>query len=377
MRRALVTVSAFVMAGAAAAAPPVPAEDCGKGCEPRLNEIQILGTSDSYKLRPDDAMLSLIRMGGDSDAAELDYALPPLAGQLDAGVRSLEFDIAYDPKGGLFKNPAGASMAGEVLDPAYVAAMSVPGFKTIHVMDVDFNASCLTLKMCLSQVADWSAHHKGHAPIVIVLHADDRRTPMPGATRPLAFDAAAMNALEGEVLGAFGADTLITPDLVRGDAATLRDGLASHGWPRLNAARDKMMFVFEGSPEAVAAYAFQGARHGLEGRAMFVAADEASPLAAFVTIDDPRKDAERIAADVKAGFIVRTRADENAAEARDNDGARRAAAFASGAQIVATDFPLPDAKIGAYKVSLSDDPRYSGGDFAVLPAPGLKTAKVP
>ena len=73
--------------------------------------------------------------------------------------------------------------------------MSTPGFKTIHVMDVDFNSSCRTLKACLGQVADWSAHHKGHVPIVIVLHADDQRTPMPGAVHPLAFDAAAMNSL--------------------------------------------------------------------------------------------------------------------------------------------------------------------------------------
>src|SRR5580698_4346859 len=68
-----------------------------------INQIQFVGTAESYKLAPSDAMLSLIRMGGRKDAEALDFSEPPLTEQLKAGARSLEFDIAYDPKGGLFK----------------------------------------------------------------------------------------------------------------------------------------------------------------------------------------------------------------------------------------------------------------------------------
>ncbi|HEY5085520.1 MAG TPA: Ca2+-dependent phosphoinositide-specific phospholipase C [Rhizomicrobium sp.] len=77
----------------------------------RLNQLQFVGTADSYKLAPSRQMLSLISMGGKKDAEALDFGEPALAQQLDAGARALEFDIAYDPQGGLFKNPAGASMA--------------------------------------------------------------------------------------------------------------------------------------------------------------------------------------------------------------------------------------------------------------------------
>jgi hypothetical protein len=59
---------------------------------------------------------------------------------------------------------------------------------------------------------------------------------------------------------------------------------------------------------------------------------------------------------VRDGFIVLTRADEATQEARKNDGARRAAAFGSGAQIIQTDFAMADPAIGPYRVSLKDNP---------------------
>ncbi|HEX3756304.1 MAG TPA: Ca2+-dependent phosphoinositide-specific phospholipase C [Rhizomicrobium sp.] len=350
------------------------AASCSSGL--KLNEIQIIGTAESYKQRPSKGLLSLIRLGGEEGAETLNYGEPPIADQLDGGARSLEFDIVYDPNGGLFKDPAGASMADEVLDPKYVAAMGVPGFKVMHVPDVDFRSSCLLLKDCLDEVADWSRRHPGHIPIIVLLHANDRRTPMPGATRPLPFDAAAMDTLDGDIRRIFPADGLITPDMVQGGAATLREAVLAHHWPTLAAARGKIMFVLDNDADKIGLY--QGARHNLEGRAMFVTADEASPLAAVVCIDDPLKDAARIAADVKAGFIVRTRADENAVEARASDAARRTEAFTSGAQIVATDFPIADATIGAYKVSITDNPRDTdkSADFIALPAAEVQTATV-
>ena len=113
-----------------------------------------------------------------------------------------------------------------------------------------------------------------------------------------------------------------------------------------------MIFLLDDSAAKVALYA--GLSQTLNGKAMFVTADEASPLASFIVIDDPVKDAARIAAAVKAGFIVRTRADDETVEARAGDTRRRDQAFASGAQIIQTDFLLSDKKIGAYQVSISD-----------------------
>ena len=80
--------------------------------------------------------------------------------------------------------------------------------------------------------------------------------------------------------------------------------------------------------------------------------------AAFVAIDDPVHDAARITADVRVGLIVITRADADTVEARQDDTRRRDQAFASGAQIVLTDFLLPDKNISAYQVTIAD-PRHA------------------
>jgi hypothetical protein len=244
-------------------------------------------------------------------------------------------------------------MAMDVLPSDYLKAMTKPGFKVIHVLDVDYQSSCLLLGDCLRQVAEWSKAHPRHLPIVISLRTNDSKTPMPGATRPVACDQAALNALDGEIRAVFAPGQIITPDQLQGAHASLREAAMAHAWPLLGDARGKVVFVLDDSAAKVKAY--RGARKSLEGRAMFVATDENSPLAAFLSISDPVKDGARIQAAVRQGFMVATRADEDTSEARTHNTVRRDAAFASGAQIVETDFLTPDPAIGSYRVSLADN----------------------
>ena len=64
-----------------------------------------------------------------------------------------------------------------------------------------------------------------------------------------------------------------------------------------------------------------------------------------------------IKAAVAAGYIVRTRADIDTVEARNNDTARREAALASGAQVISTDYlTAPNIFGNAYAV-----PPFAGG----------------
>jgi hypothetical protein len=346
-------------AGAQAAPQGAKAASCDERCRPgwmdanlRLDQLQVVGTAESYKLRPDSAVLGLIRMGGKEAAQAVDFALPPITAQLDADVRALAFDVAYDPKGGAYKNPAAAGMAMDLLPDDYVKTMSKPGFKAIHVMDVDYRSSCLLLSDCLAEVAAWSRAHPHHLPIVITLRTNDSKTPIPGATHPLPCDETALNALESEIRTAFTPDRIFTPDQLQGRYSSLRDAAMAHAWPKLGAVRGKVIFVLDDSMAKTQAY--QGGRRSLEGRLMFVAADPASPLAAFVDIPDPVKDGPHIRDAVKAGFMVITRADDDTREARANNPARRDAAFASGAQIIRTDFIHPDPAIGAYQVNLAE-----------------------
>jgi hypothetical protein len=116
-----------------------------------------------------------------------------------------------------------------------------------------------------------------------------------------------------------------------------------------------MLFALDDTPKKVAIY--RGTRKSLEGRVMFVNAEEKSPAAAFVTIENPAKDSARIIADVRAGLIVHTFADADTREARKGITLRRDWAFASGAQIVSTDFIYADQSIGSYEARLSNDHR--------------------
>src|SRR4051812_46055333 len=93
----------FSSSPASAPAPAAKAKACDERCQPgwmdanlRLDQIQVVGTAESYKQRPDNAVLRLIRMGGKKDAEALDFALPPIRAQLDADARALAFAVAYD-----------------------------------------------------------------------------------------------------------------------------------------------------------------------------------------------------------------------------------------------------------------------------------------
>ena len=317
----------------------------------RLNDLQAVGTHNSYKLAiPGDEMAAMVAAAGDG-ALGLDYAHRPLAEQLDAGARQLELDVLHDPEGGRFARPLTALGGGAPARPAFTAAMARPGFKTLHMPDVDFRSSCLTFVACLGEIRDWSTAHPDHAPILIMLNAKTGRASMPGGVALLDFDAAAWDALDAEIRSMFGPDRLITPDSIRGGRATLREAVLAGGWPSLAEARGRVFFALDEGAEKVAAYA--AGRPSLEGRAMFVNTDEASPAAAYLTLNDPVAQQDRIRAAVAAGFVVRTRADADTREARSGETTRRSAALASGAQYLSTDYLWADPRFPTYQARLA------------------------
>ena len=316
-----------------------------------LNDIVTVGTHNSYKSAIPDAIMGLIRFGSKKAARELDYSHLPLAQQLDDGARAIEIDVAYDPQGGLYDNPAGAAMTGETLSPDYKAAMMKPGFKVLHVQDVDFHSVCITFVACLTDLKTWSKAHPDHVPILVTLNAKDDEIAMPGSVTPLKFDTAAFDALDAEVLSVFGRDELVTPDQVQGGAPTLRDAVLTKGWPTLGESRGKFLLALDEEGAKIAAYI--GGRKSLEGRVMFVNAPEESPAAAYLTLNE-MEDVPRITADVQKGFLVRTRADADTLEARTNDTTRRDKALTSGAQYVSTDYMRPDTRFSPYQARMPD-----------------------
>ncbi len=341
------------------------AAGAGKDCQRawmdenlKLNDLVTVGTHNSYKTQIPEAVLAKIRAAAPDRADEIDYRHRPLSEQLDAGVRQLEIDVYNDPEGGRFLDPAGFRAAGITLAPARRAALAEPGFKVMHIQDIDVLSSCATFRACLGIVRRWSLAHPDHAPILLMVNAKTDPSPQPGGVDALPFDAAAFDALDGEVRAVFPPEALITPDDVQGRYPTLREAVLHDAWPTLGESRGKLLFALDEDAAKVAVY--RGKRRSLEGRVFLVNTDEDSPAAAYLTLNDPIAEAERIRKAVAAGFIVRTRADAGTVEARGNDMRRRDAALASGAQFVSTDYIWPEPRPhNDYQVRLP-------GDAAVL-----------
>ena len=329
------------------------ARKCAAACNVqalRLNDVLAIGTHNSYKSAIPERELALLRERAPHAASSLDYAHGPLAKQLDGGARQLELDVYVDAEGGRFATPIGPKLAGAALPGDLQAELSRPGFKVLHVPDVDFRSTCARFVTCLASLRQWSDEHRDHIPILVLINAKDTPASFPGATAVAPFDAAAFDALDAEIAAVFSRDRLIVPDDVQDGYPTLRDAVLAGNWPTLRDARGKVLFALDESPDKVERY--RASRKSLEGRMMFVNTNEDSPAAAYVTLNDPLSEGARIRDAVRSGFLVRTRADADTAEARANDTKRRDAALASGAQYVSTDYMEPDVRLSDYVVHL-------------------------
>jgi hypothetical protein len=336
----------------------------------RLNQIQVLGSHNSYKLAIGPRLLELYRGWRGDAASTLDYWHPPLAAQLDHGLRKLELDVFYDPEGGRYARPGGLVWApedGELSAASFDPARELdrPGFKVLHVQDLDFRSSCLTFAACLGELRAWSERHPGHLPIVVTINAKDQRIEREGLdpvfVEPLPFDAAALDALDAEIVAVLGRERLLVPDDVRGDAPSLETAVLERGWPLLEDVRGRFLFVLDEGGAKLETY-LEG-HPSLERRVLFVDVEPGHPAAAVRIVNDPIERADEIRDLVRRGYLVRTRADADTREARAGDTTRRDAAFATGAHFVSTDYYLPEQAPGTgYRVQVpgASTDRFSG-----------------
>lgn len=310
-----------------------------QGQELKMNQAQVIGSHNSYKIGIEKPLMDLI-VSENPEAIGLAYEHIPITEQLDLGLRSLELDVVYDPEGGRFSNPKGLEMLstqGVEARPYDAESMKDPGFKVLHVPDIDFRSHCPTFKGCLSDIRDWSQAHSDHLPIIITINPKSSGLDRPGFAEVIPFDKQVLDALDEEILEIFDASDLITPKQVKGKKKTLREAIMKQGWPELAEVRGKILFVFDAGKVLTDLY--------LEGdeayaRPMFSSTSKDNPHAAFFIINDPIGQEKEIAELVKQGFMVRTRSDADTKEARTGDKSRFEAAKRSGAQVITTDYYL-------------------------------------
>lgn len=333
-----------------------------RGEEPlRLNQVQVIGSHNSYHLAPEPTVLALLRAGGRERADSLDYSHKPLPEQFERlGIRQIELDVFADPEGGKFARP----------DTPADSPLRQPGLKVLHIPDIDTRTTVPTFAEALAQVRDWSAAHPRHVPILVLVELkDEANAALP--TKPVPFDAAGLDAVDAAIRSVFGPGQLLTPDDLRGDFATLPQAIQTRGWPTLDAVRGKVLFALDN--EGALRDLYLAGHPALRGRVMFATAPTVDhPAAAWFKLNDPVQLFDGIQDAVRRGFLVRTRADANTVPARRNDPSQRDRALASGAQFVSTDFPEPRPELSPYCVQLP-------GRVAAHPnpvsAPGLDPAR--
>jgi hypothetical protein len=266
----------------------------------RLNQIQVIGTHNSYHQRPAAAMLAAsIRVN--PSAKEWDYSRLPLDRQLDVGIRSFELDMHL--------------LGNEWL--------------VMHVPVFDPNSSVRTFADALKVVKGWSDAHPRHLPISFLMECKEEGYALSKSVRPPA--KADLEMLDTIILKTFGSERVLRPDDVRAQEKASFAFPENRVWPTLRQCAGKVLFILHETGRNRDYYVQD--HPALEGRAMFVNGDPDQPHGAAIVMDNPTSPA--IAERANEGLFIRTRADGRENPSRE----RRQAALESGAHILSTDYP--------------------------------------
>src|SRR5690242_5320571 len=195
MKTIYVAIALLMVAGAQACYAASDAD-----AQVRINQIQVIGSHNSYHAGLPPGMRALLEKTKPESLRGLDYAHQPLDKQFDGGVRQIELDVFADSKGGRYAHPAGPALekaAGVPVDPmdnfsgAPPDVMLKPGFKVMHVQDLDQHSTCQPFTACLAIVRRWSQAHPRHLPIYILVETKQGKPlDIPNATVPEPFTAA-------------------------------------------------------------------------------------------------------------------------------------------------------------------------------------------
>nr|MBI1229646.1 hypothetical protein [Cytophagales bacterium] len=324
----------------------------------KISHLQLIGSHNSYKLPIEPALYSLLLANDSASIQGLDYGHISPWEQLELGLRVLELDVFHDPEGGRFSNPLGNALLRQqgVTPEPYpsLEQFDQPGFKVMHVQDIDFRSHFPLFRDYLRELRAWSDLNPNHLPIFITLNAKDQNIPERGLTEALPFDAAAFEMLEAEIRQVLPREKYFIPAQLKQDFPTLKEAVLASGWPELKDIQGRFVFVLDEGGEKLAAYLEKDP--SLERAIFFVNVPEEDPLAAMMILNDPIKDHQKIQTLVKAGYMIRTRADADTREARTNDTRKMEHAFSSGAQLISTDYYLPDNRMSPdYKVIFPND----------------------
>jgi hypothetical protein len=322
----------------------------------RINEIQTLGSHNSYKIMTEKCIHNLIKLAGPftkgefTPAQQMEYTHLPLDSQLENyGLRNFELDVYRDTAGGRYYHRQGMALCFKSTK-SNVDALLWPGLKVLHISDIDFNTHYYTFKDALYAVKKWSDAHPSHIPIYILIETKEDgisdHVKIAGFKTAIRFDEDGMQEITNDINFIFKDDMqhILTPDNVRKNYASLNEAIQQNGWPKLKEARGKIVFIINGGMHITEL--LTKSYPSFQGLPYFSFTELDRPESAFIKCDNPNTDFEKIKQSVAKGYIVRTRGDADTEEARRNDYSSFNKAKTAGAQLISTDFYVPMKKTG-------------------------------
>lgn len=298
-RIALILLAQIVFA---ACTDPVQPTVCGPLDDTlRLNQIQVLGTHNSYHVAKEPPFHPSVA-----------YSHLPLPEQLaQQGIRHFELD--------LHKRPGQA-------------------FEVFHIPGIDEKTRCPNLQACLQDLRQWSDENPCHQPLFVLFEPKDKLDEFKLAGQ--------WDALDAELLQAFPRNRILTPDDVRGSHPDLRTAITlpdGKGWPTLGAVRGKVVFVMMDQEVDGVVYSqdYKAGHPKFAGRLMFLFGEPHDPDIAFVKDDNPTDSLDAAKALALKGYMLRGTTDYDPPK-RLESGPRRDAVLAA-MHLVTTDWPTPAA----------------------------------
>ncbi len=313
-----------------------------------IQQLQFLGSHNSFRTKTYEPIFDFVInfasvLPEDLNPEGWDYTHVLMSEQFSQhNVRAIELDIFNDPDGGLFYNRQGNEVVGESAESG-IPELLEPGFKVLHIPDIDYNTNYYSFVSALTAVRDWSQSNPNHEPIFIQVETEETSVadflPDAGYAETIPFTEESMVEVEQEIKSVFGNDLngVFTPSMLQGNYPSVNEAARAGNWPTLREARGHVFFIMS---ESLGLYL--NGSEDLSGKIIFPMAGPDDSYAAFVKMDNPISNQEEIKDLVSQGFMVRTRSDVDTQEARSGDTTRRDAAFSSGAHIISTDYYIPD-----------------------------------
>lgn len=191
-------------------------------------------------------------------------------------------DVLADPIGGNYADPL--IMRRFAGSPPMSPTYNESGIKVLHIPDLDIWTSCITLVSCLRIIKRWMDHHPEAVPLTVMMEPKTAGSlgEMQGGAKVIPWDnATLLDGLDDEIRRVFGPAQLITPDDIRREGDTLEGSVLGRGWPDLESARGRIMFLMDNALPDPIRDAYIDGRPNLEGRVLFTNAPIGDPDCAF------------------------------------------------------------------------------------------------